>query len=323
VRKSCECVVGDTSDGVCCERRGALDGARGRGSVPAMLRFKADRRTLAFVATYYGLVIFQWFFAPKDLVFAVPLVLLTMALSWICAVITHNTIHAPVFKSRLLNKGFQVALTCAYGFPVSEYVPGHNLSHHKHTQMPKDVMRTTKVDTGSNLLNFILFVPRVAFDVTGGNMRFVKTMKRTHPEVVPAVLDRGVLRVGREGDLARDRLAQDAALHRPAALVRGVGHHGGELPAARRLRHHAPGEPLAQLRGRAVQLVHVQQRVSRDAPRATGAALVAVAREALREAAPDHRPRGSSRSPCWSISSTRSSTPASAARSTESPWWSK
>jgi fatty acid desaturase len=147
-----------------------------------MLRFKADRRTLAFVATYYGLVIFQWFFAPKDLVFAVPLVLLTMALSWICAVITHNTIHAPIFKSRLFNKGFQVALTCAYGFPVSEYVPGHNLSHHKHTQMPKDVMRTTKVDTGSNLLNFLLFVPRVAFDVTGGNMRFVKTMKRTHPK---------------------------------------------------------------------------------------------------------------------------------------------
>jgi fatty acid desaturase len=147
-----------------------------------MLRYKADRRTLAFVATYYALVIFQWFFGPKELVFAVPLVLLTMALSWICAVITHNTIHAPIFKSRPLNKAFQVALTCAYGFPVSEYVPGHNLSHHKFTQGPKDVMRTTKVDTGWNLLNFILFVPRVAFDVTSGNMRFVKAMKRTHPK---------------------------------------------------------------------------------------------------------------------------------------------
>lgn len=147
-----------------------------------MLRYKADRRTLAFVATYYALVIFQWFWGPKELLLAVPLVLLTMALSWICAVITHNTIHAPIFKSRPLNKAFQVALTCAYGFPVSEYVPGHNLSHHKFTQGAKDVMRTTKVDTGWNLLNFILFVPRVAFDVTSGNMRFVKTMKRTHPK---------------------------------------------------------------------------------------------------------------------------------------------
>ncbi|MDP3274999.1 MAG: fatty acid desaturase [Deltaproteobacteria bacterium] len=145
-----------------------------------MMRYRADLRSIAFVLTYYALVIYQWNWGPTRWYLALPLLMLTMAFSWFCAVITHNTLHSPVFTSRWMNKVFQVMLTCSYGFPVSEYVPGHNLSHHKFTQAPKDVMRTTKVDSGNNLLNMILFVPRVAFDVTGGNMRFVKTMKNTH-----------------------------------------------------------------------------------------------------------------------------------------------
>ena len=147
-----------------------------------MLRFAADRRTLVFIASYYALVAYQWIAAP---VLAMPvrvaLVVLTCAVSWIAAVITHNTLHSPVFKSRAMNRAFQIALTCSYGFPVSEFVPGHNLSHHKYTQERRDVMRSTKVDTGWNLLNFMLFVPRVAFDVTGGNMRYAKVMKERQP----------------------------------------------------------------------------------------------------------------------------------------------
>lgn len=133
-----------------------------------------------FVATYYVLVAFQWFAAPKSIPLAAALVVLTCCLSWFCAVITHNTLHSPVFKSRWMNKLFQVALTCSYGFPVSEYVPGHNLSHHKYTQQRRDVMRTTKVNAPFNWLNFALFVPKVAFDVTGANMIFMREMKATH-----------------------------------------------------------------------------------------------------------------------------------------------
>ena len=147
-----------------------------------MLRFTADRRTLAFITAYYALVVYQWM-APSPFVgVRIALVMLTCAISWIAAVITHNTLHSPVFKNRTLNRMFQVVLTCAYGFPVSEYVPGHNLSHHRYMQQRRDVMRTTKVNTSSNLLNFILFVPRVAFDVTGANMRYMKIMRDQRPQ---------------------------------------------------------------------------------------------------------------------------------------------
>ena len=66
-------------------------------------------------------------------------------LSWINAVITHNVIHLPLWRSPALNKITRAILSLTYGFPVSDYVPGHNLSHHRYLQSRRDVMRTTKV----------------------------------------------------------------------------------------------------------------------------------------------------------------------------------
>lgn len=146
-----------------------------------MLRYKADRRTLAFVATYYVLTLWLWFAAPRAWYLLAPTLVVLCALSWICAVITHNTVHSPVFKYRLLNKWFQIVLTCAYGFPVSGYVPGHNLSHHRHMQGRADVMRTTKGRFSWNLLNLLFFFAMVGVDVEKANQRFARTMKKQHP----------------------------------------------------------------------------------------------------------------------------------------------
>ncbi len=146
-----------------------------------MLRFSADRRTLAFVGFYYLLLASAWVWGWRNPLLVIGLTVVLMVTSWICAVITHNTLHTPVFRSRALNKAFQVALTCAYGFPVSEYVPGHNLSHHKHTQKNADLMRTSKVRSNIQLLNAALFFPRVAMDIFFENYRYVGMMKKTMP----------------------------------------------------------------------------------------------------------------------------------------------
>lgn len=146
-----------------------------------MLRYRADIRTLIFVAIYFGLVAVQWIYAPKELLLAIPLLVLTCFFSFFGAVATHNTIHAPVFHQRWLNRLFQVVLTLTYGHPVSAYVPGHNLSHHKYTQSRKDVMRTTKVRYRWNLLNLLLFQPRVVRDILPADMRYFKAMYRRNP----------------------------------------------------------------------------------------------------------------------------------------------
>jgi fatty acid desaturase len=146
-----------------------------------MLRYRADVKTLIFVATYFVLVAAQWLFAPKQLWLAIPLLILTCWFSFFGAVATHNTVHCPIFVSRGMNRLFQVVLTLTYGHPVSAYVPGHNLSHHKHTQSRRDVMRTTKVRYRSQLLNGLLFMPIVARDIFSADMRYFKAMRGRSP----------------------------------------------------------------------------------------------------------------------------------------------
>ena len=154
-----------------------------------MLRYQADRRTLLFVSLYYLLLGILWFFTepswildPTRVVWlGIPLACLAV-LSFMGAVATHNAVHCPVFKRRLHNKIFQVVLTLTYGHPVSAYVPGHNLSHHKHTQTRRDVMRTTKARFRWNLLNLILFPVLVGPSIVKGEQAYFKAMKTRLPK---------------------------------------------------------------------------------------------------------------------------------------------
>src|SRR5690606_24501767 len=146
-----------------------------------MLRYRADLRSIAFVLTYFVLIAtvyvleLPWYGWTA---FAVALCLL----SFFCAVITHNTIHSPVFKSRALNSLFQVALSLTYGHPVSMFVPGHNLSHHKYTQQTKDRMRTDKLRFRWNLLNQLFFSMVVGGPIFRENARFAAAMRTKNPK---------------------------------------------------------------------------------------------------------------------------------------------
>lgn len=143
-----------------------------------MLRYRADIKTLIFVAIYFGLVAVQWIYAPHALWLAGPLLLFTCWFSFFGAVATHNTVHCPVFKSRGLNRVFQCVLTLTYGHPVSAYVPGHNLSHHKYTQSRRDVMRTTKTRFRWHFLNGLFFMQSVGKDIAIADFRYFKAMFR-------------------------------------------------------------------------------------------------------------------------------------------------
>lgn len=146
-----------------------------------MLRHPADRRTLAFVATYYVLALGAYVWSPASWWVALPLMAVVAWFSFVTAVITHNTVHCPVFKARWANRAFQHVLTNAYGHPVSAYVPGHNLSHHLHTQTRRDVMRTTKLRFRWNLLNQLFFLPGVAKDIARADFQYAVAMHKERP----------------------------------------------------------------------------------------------------------------------------------------------
>ena len=113
----------------------------------------------------------QWIWTPKRLVVVIPLVAVTCIIAFLGAVATHNTMHVPVFKARRLNQILQVALTLVYGHPVSSFVPGHNLSHHRYIESQRDVMRTTKARFRWHLLNLLFFMHIVGSDIMRAEIR--------------------------------------------------------------------------------------------------------------------------------------------------------
>lgn len=156
-------------------------------SKTSVLRYKADYRTLAFVAAYYciaygGFLTYWLLPETRTWTLVLPWVIVTALMAFSCSVIVHNTIHCPMFHSKQHNKWFQFVLSLAYGYSVSAYVPGHNFSHHKETQSAKDNMRTSKVRFKWHLLNQLLFFFIVTPDLMKAERKFVQKMKHDKRE---------------------------------------------------------------------------------------------------------------------------------------------
>lgn len=146
------------------------------------LRYKADIRTLCFVGAYYALFLSAFFLLPFTWPYVIPVVVLLCTLNFMVAIIVHNTIHYPVFYSRKANLVFQVLLTWAFGSPASGFVPGHNLSHHKHLQTEKDNTRTTKMRFRSNFLNQFMFFFIMIPGIIKTESRYVKNVGPHKPK---------------------------------------------------------------------------------------------------------------------------------------------
>lgn len=139
-----------------------------------MLRYKEDVRTISFLALYFISYICIWFFVPFNWWAILLSTAWLCALNFIIAITIHNTIHCPIFKNKKLNKLYQILLSIAFGSPASGFVPGHNLSHHKHLQTPKDNARTNKMRFKCNLLNQALFFFVMIPNIVKTEQSFVK-----------------------------------------------------------------------------------------------------------------------------------------------------
>ena len=144
-----------------------------QGKSRTLLRFSADRRSLGVLTVYAALVATSWILIPVGPLQALVIPVLGYA-SWLCAIVAHNTVHAAVFHRRRLNSLFQIWVSLSYGFPISDYIPGHNLSHHRFLQAREDVMRTSKVRFRWNLLNLVSFPFAVTPGIIRGNTRYGK-----------------------------------------------------------------------------------------------------------------------------------------------------
>lgn len=136
---------------------------------------------VGMITVYFILLAVEWNYAPLTPWVVVPLVIVTSSLAFLGAVATHNTLHCPVFKSRWMNNLWQIALTLTYGHPVSSFVPGHNLSHHHHTETRRDVMRTTKARFRWNLLNLAFFFLSVSGSIMRAEVGYTRYAFKRRP----------------------------------------------------------------------------------------------------------------------------------------------
>ena len=149
----------------------------------SIFRYKADYRTIVFIVLYFliaygGFVTYMLYPELRTWSIILPWSILTAFSSFTCAIIVHNTIHAPMFWDKNHNKWFQYVLSLSYGYSVSAFVPGHNFSHHKEVQTAKDNMRTSKARFKWHLLNQLLFFFIVTPDMIKAEKKFVAKMKR-------------------------------------------------------------------------------------------------------------------------------------------------
>lgn len=143
------------------------------------MRYAADFRTLAFVLLYLTATVLAWL-SPLS-VFTPFWVFWVSSLAFFCVPIIHNTVHCPVFLAPWANRAFQIVLSFCFGHPVSAFVPGHNLSHHKFPGTDKDATRTSLMRFRWNLLNQLLMFFVCIKEINVTELRFKKRMKREIP----------------------------------------------------------------------------------------------------------------------------------------------
>jgi len=118
-----------------------------------MLRYKADRRTLAYMAMTTTLFFFLWIsdgFNPW-------LYVIYLFLSVAVTVIAHNHNHLPIFRKKSLNTLTDYWLTVFYGFPAFAWIPTHNMNHHALNNREGDYTITYRLTEHNHLLMLLLY----------------------------------------------------------------------------------------------------------------------------------------------------------------------
>ena len=94
---------------------------------------------------------------------------------------THNAMHTPMFKNKRANRAWQCVLSICIGYPVSVFVPVHNLSHHLGLQTPRDILRTTEVRHRWNLLNLVHHMVMGTVHLHLLHFAYLATMRHSRP----------------------------------------------------------------------------------------------------------------------------------------------
>ena len=118
-----------------------------------MLRYRADCRTLAYLAVTAALTALNWKLGTVH-----PVVYpVTLFMFFTSAVISHNHNHLGMWRSKALNLFTSYVIALFYGHPAIAWVPTHNQVHHKLNNRPGDSSRSPKGFRGNHLAALLVY----------------------------------------------------------------------------------------------------------------------------------------------------------------------
>lgn len=117
-----------------------------------MLKYRADWRSLLYMAITTTLFVGQWQFGFHWLSYVTFLFF-----SVSVAVMTHNHMHLNMWKWKPLNVLTDWWLTVFYGAPIFVWIPTHNRNHHRFTNREGDTSITYRHTEENNLLSLLSY----------------------------------------------------------------------------------------------------------------------------------------------------------------------
>ena len=139
-----------------------------------MLRYAADRRTLAYLCVATALTVVNWRLGRVHPV----LYPVTLFMFFTTAVISHNHNHLGMWRSRLLNLLTSYWIAIFYGHPAIAWVPTHNQIHHKLNNRPGDSSRSPKLFAGNHLAALLVYPLLTNLEQTKDIKAFLRDLYR-------------------------------------------------------------------------------------------------------------------------------------------------
>lgn len=118
-----------------------------------LLRYAADRRSIAFMIITTTIFIIQWYLTDVNYL----LYSISLFFSVAVAIMAHNHNHLPMWKKKYLNVITDYWLTLFYGFPAFGWIPTHNKNHHFYNNKSGDYTITYRCSEKNNMATLMSY----------------------------------------------------------------------------------------------------------------------------------------------------------------------
>lgn len=145
------------------------------------MRYRADVRTLLYLAAAVALLAYQWTYRGLANWYLYPA---TLLLAYSAAVMSHNQNHLPMWgKKRLPNLLTNYVIGFFFGHPAISWVPTHNQNHHKYNNREGDTSISPRFFKHNHLLAILIYPSATNMYQQSSITAYLKDARTTNPRL--------------------------------------------------------------------------------------------------------------------------------------------